>query len=78
MNSYEQTVLELFNFLKSNGYSSYLMTTSGLFYEEAPLIIPNPEKVKRTGWMNHFFTKKPRNQIVQMSRDIYGENFNTI
>ena len=69
----------LFNFLKSVGFNAYLLTNAGLIYEERPLTLPKPYSDSSTGslrtlWKGHFFKKKNRSEINQLSKKIYKYN----
>lgn len=68
---------DVFALMRGAGYDAYLMTNAGLVREDRPLTLPVqgaiPEKgASRTGWRNHFFTKKPAGTVEAMSRDLYG------
>ena len=71
----------LFNFIKSQGFDSYLLTNAGLIHEEKPLTLPKPygdssKKYLRTLWKDHFFTKKDKNKINQMNKEVFKYNIN--
>ena len=75
----DQNKLSIFNFLKSLGYDAYLLTNAGLVYEDRPLTLPKPYKDSSTGylrtlWKDHFFTKKNKEEIIELNNKIFKYN----
>ncbi len=75
----DKNKLSLFNFLKSLGYEAYLLTNAGLIHEDRPLTLPKPYKDStddhlRTLWKDHFFTKKNKNEIIDLNYKIFKYN----
>lgn len=65
----------LYDFLKSCGYSSYLITNAGLVQENRPLTLPKPDApipIKRTAWKNHYFTKRSIKDVKRFSEEKFG------
>ncbi len=67
--------LEIFDLLISCGFKGYLVTNAGLIAEDRPLTLPYHTKrggEMRTCWKNHYFTKKPVEEIHNVSMDNFG------
>ena len=58
---------EVFDLMIEHGYNGYLITNAGLIKESRPLTPPRHDRVDRTLWRNHFFTKKPISEIKNFS-----------
>jgi FkbM family methyltransferase len=63
---------EVFDLMIEHGYNGYLITNAGLIKESRPLTLPRHDRVDRTLWRNHFFTKKPISEIKNFSIKNYG------
>lgn len=66
---------DVFSFMRSCGYTGYLLTNAGLVAEDRPLTLPSPtsrETLLRTCWKNHLFTKRPAAEIRDFSLRVFG------
>ena len=66
---------DIFDLLVECGYRGYLITNAGLVAEDRPLTLPyynRHQKKQRTCWKNHYFTKKPEEQIKELSIEQFG------
>ena len=63
---------DVFNLMSEHGYNGFLITNAGLVREDRPLTLPRPNRSDRTLWRNHFFSKKPIDEIEKFSTDNYG------
>ena len=63
---------DIFSLMKTNGYNAFLITNAGLIHEDRPLTLPNPQRIDRTLWRNHLFTKKSISQVREFSINNYG------
>ena len=63
---------DIFSLMKANGYNAFLITNAGLIHEDRPLTLPNPQRIDRTLWRNHLFTKKSISQVREFSINNYG------
>jgi FkbM family methyltransferase len=63
---------DVFDLMIENGYNGFLITNAGLVREDRPLTLPRPNRNDRTLWRNHFFSKKPINEIENFSTNNYG------
>ena len=66
---------KIFNFMIEKGYKAYLLTNYGFVKEERPLTLPKyniQNKIAKTCWKNHFFTKKNNNHIKEVSIKEFG------
>jgi FkbM family methyltransferase len=63
---------DVFNLMSEHGYNGFLITNAGLVRESRPLTMPRPNRSDRTLWRNHFFSKKPIDEIEKFSTDNYG------
>ncbi len=75
----DKNKISLFNFLKSLGYNSYLLTNAGLIFEDRPLTLPKPygdtsKGPLRTLWKDHLFTKKGKDEIKELNNKIFMYN----
>ena len=72
--------IDIFNLMRSCGYDAYLITNAGLVAEnDRPLILPKPNESPknqklRTGWKNHFFTKRSNSEIKKLNLSKFGYN----
>ena len=73
MNMIDKNSSKIFQIFKDAGFSGYLMTNTGLVFEDRPLTLPKYDILKedrdyahRPCWRNHLFTKrkKKNNQIA--------------
>ena len=67
----------VFALMQESGYAGYLMTNAGFVAEDRPLTLPVqggiPERgASRTGWRNHFFSKRDRLLIGRVSIENFG------
>ena len=66
---------EVFELMIACGYEGYLVTNAGLVAEERPLTLPyydSQRRPARTCWKNHYFTKRSKDKIKTMSKNVYG------
>jgi FkbM family methyltransferase len=63
---------ETWDLLVGLGYQGWLLTTRGLVLEDRPLTLPHPVWANRTAWRNHWFTRRPADEVRAASTEVFG------